>query len=207
MTTNWPTTTGVMALCTDIDAATAIAEQLAEDAATSWVSLYSAATGHTGPFVAVVRVAGDVDVLAPKLAGVAATGLYAAHFRRVRDYPRDWADGAETPGLTATFALVRRADLSHEQADGHWRDNHAPLALKHHVGMWGYTQCSIDRILTPGSAAFDGVALCQFASLSDLKERFFDGPEGVKAIREDVAKMADTSASPSLRTVERILKS
>ena len=207
MTTTWPTTHGVLALCTDVAAATAVAQQLAADDASSWVSLYVAAPGHTGTFVAMVRAAGDVEVLAPKLTDVADTGLYAAHFRRIRDYTRDWADGAETPGLTATFAMVRRADLTHEQTDGHWRDNHAPLALKHHVGMWGYTQCSIDRALTPGSAAYDGIALCQFASLYDLKERFFDGPEGVKAIREDVAKMADTKAGPSLRTVETILKS
>ena len=207
MTLHWPTTTGVLALSTDIDGARAAAAQLAGDPAASGVALYTAAPGHTARFVAAICVAGDVDALAPKLAAVADTGLYAAHFRRIREYARDWADGTETPGLTATFALVRRPDLTHEQSDSHWRDNHAPLALKHHVGMWGYTQCSIDKALTPGSAAYDGVALCQFASLSDLKERFFDGPEGVKAIREDVAKMADTKAGPSLRTVELILKS
>ncbi|MDH4146098.1 MAG: EthD family reductase, partial [Acidimicrobiia bacterium] len=197
----WPTTEGVLALCSDAEAAAAAAERVLASGQATGVVLNQAVAGHTGPFVGMVRAVGDADLLAPLVADAADTGLYRAQFRRVRDMARDWPDGATTPGITATFAMVRRADLTHDAADGHWRDTHAPLALKHHVGMWGYTQCSIVEALTGSSAAYDGVALCQFATLEDFKERFFDGPEGVEAIRADVAKFSDVKASPSLRTV------
>ena len=43
---------------------------------------------------------------------------------------------------------------------------------------------------------YDGIALCGFGSEDDLRLRFFDGPEGQQAIRDDVASFADTSRSP-----------
>jgi hypothetical protein len=38
--------------------------------------------------------------------------------------------------------------------------------------------------------------LCGFDSREDLRERFFDGPDGRVAIREDVARFADGTRSP-----------
>ena len=90
--------------------------------------------------------------------------------------------------------MVHHPDLSHRMADAHWRDRHAPLALEHHPAMSYYTQLSVvHRIHGP---EWDGFALCAFASIEDLRQRFFGSPEGRVAIRDDVAKFADTSASP-----------
>jgi uncharacterized protein (TIGR02118 family) len=97
-------------------------------------------------------------------------------------------------GVIALYPMIRHPSLDHAAADRYWRDRHAPLALRHHVGMSHYTQLSIvHRLHGP---EWDGFALCGFDSLDDLRERFFDGPEGRVAIREDVARFADGARSP-----------
>lgn len=151
------------------------------------------------PYRSLVRaVVSDADRLAP----AADVGSYLVFAREVRARPVSPPHGEPVPGVVATFALVRHPDLSHLDCDRHWRDVHAPLALRHHVGMWAYTQCSVVRTLDGPS--YDGFALCGFASERDLRERFFDGPEGRQAIGDDVASFADTSASPRrVLTTER----
>ena len=157
------------------------------------------ATGGTA-FVAIERerdpmftslvLADDRTALEP----VADVGLYAVEVRRMRHQRRTWPPATATPGVTATFPMVRHPDLTHEQADAHWRDVHAPLALRHHPGMWHYHQVSIDEVLD--GMYLDGIALCAFASEQELAERFFGGPEDEQVIWADVAKFSDTAASP-----------
>ncbi len=128
------------------------------------------------------------------LEAVADVGLYRVDVRRMRHQRRFWPADQPSPGVTAAFGMVRHPDLPHERSDAHWRDIHAPLALRSHPGMWHYHQVSIDEVLA--GAAFDGVALCAFASEQDLKERFFGGPDDADAIRTDVASFADVVRSP-----------
>jgi hypothetical protein len=125
---------------------------------------------------------------------VADIGLYRVTVRRMRHQRRFWPEGDATPGVTAAFGVLRRPDLTHEQSDAHWRDTHAPLALRHHPGMWHYHQVSIDEVLD--GRFYDGIALCGFASEQELTERFFGGPEDQEVIRADVATFADTTNSP-----------
>ncbi len=125
---------------------------------------------------------------------VAEIGLYEVHVRPMRHQRRFWALGDASPGVTAAFGMLRRPDLTHDQSDAHWRDIHAPLALRHHPGMWHYHQVSIDAVLD--GCHYDGIALCAFASEQELKERFFGGPEDQEIIRADVATFADTTNSP-----------
>lgn len=97
-------------------------------------------------------------------------------------------------GAVALYPLVHHPGLTHRQADCHWRDVHAPLALEHHPAMTHYVQLSVvHRIHGP---AWDGFALCGFDTLGDLRERFFSGSEGRVAIRRDIATFADTARSP-----------
>jgi uncharacterized protein (TIGR02118 family) len=104
--------------------------------------------------------------------------------------------------VAALFPLVRRSGLDHRDADRHWRDVHAPLALKHHGFMTSYTQLSVLHRLS--GEEFDGFALCGFGSLEDLKHRFFTGPGSREAVAADVRKMADVARSPRrLIVVER----
>ena len=136
---------------------------------------------------------------APALLEAADVGAWVV-CRRVKK-PREIARGEESRdlgapllGVIALYPMVRHPALSHSEADRYWRDRHAPLALRHHIGMSHYTQLSIvHRLHGP---EWDGFALCGFDSMDELRERFFDGPEGRVAIREDVARFADGSRSP-----------
>jgi len=136
-------------------------------------------------------------VMGPQRDGVesvAGVGLYRVQVRQMRHQRRFWPNDAPTPGVTAAFAMLRRPDLTHEQSDAHWRDVHAPLALRHHPGMWHYHQVSVEEVLD--GRFYDGIALCAFASEQELTERFFGGPEDQEVIRADVLKFADTTNSP-----------
>ncbi len=92
------------------------------------------------------------------------------------------------------FPLVRKPELSHEEADAYWRDVHAPLALDHHGFMSHYSQLSV--VLNISGRAFDGFAVCGFESVEDLRERFYTTAQSVGVIAADVAGFADTRNSP-----------
>ena len=149
------------------------------------------------PVFAGLVLATDREALEP----VADLGLYEVEVRRMRHQRRTWPAASPSPGVTAAFVMVRRPGLTHEQADAHWRDVHAPLALRHHPGMWHYHQISITDVLA--GPPYDGIALCAFASEQEMSERFFGGPEDRAIISADVETFADTANSPRrVRTVE-----
>jgi len=139
------------------------------------------------PFSALVRV--DTDNLA-MLARAADIALHVAYSRDVKV-----ADGSPPPDrVVAAFPLLHHPDLTHDQADEHWRDVHAPLALQHHSAMCDYTQLSI--VTTISGRPLDGVALCAFANRDDLRERFFNDEAARAAIEADVSGFADIAHSP-----------
>ena len=174
-----------LALGSDPEAAKAVAQQL------GGVAYLSTSGGEGRPFASIVRVAtSDPSALAP----ADDLGRYLVYSRTMRSHPHNWTGPNPTPGLVAAFGMVRRDGMTHAQSDAHWRDVHAPLALRIHIGMWAYTQCSIVERFS--GEDYDGIALCGFGSEDDLRLRFFDGPEGQQAIRDDVASFADTSRSP-----------
>lgn len=134
-------------------------------------------------------LADDADALAP----VADIGLYRVELRRMRHQRRFWPDGEPSPGVTAIYGMVHHPDLTHEAADAHWRDVHAPLALRHHPGMWHYHQVSIVEVMQ--GIALDGLALCAFASGQEMRERFFGDDHDRDVISADVARFADGARS------------
>lgn len=110
---------------------------------------------------------------------------------------------ADSPGVTAIFGMLHRPDLTHAEGDAHWRDTHAPLALRHHPGMWDYTQLSV--IATIAGEPYDGFALVAFSSVADMRERFFGDDHDREVILDDIAKFADLNNSPNrVVTTERI---
>lgn len=143
------------------------------------------------PFRTLVRAMTDrPDVLAP----AATVGSYLVFSRIIRERPLEAELGSPSPGVAAIFPLVRHPELTHAQSDSHWRDTHAPLALRHHPGMWDYTQLSV--VATLNGPPCDGFAVVSFASLEDMRERFFGDDHDREVIRADVAKFADTERSP-----------
>lgn len=143
------------------------------------------------PFRTLVRAMTDS---ADALTRAGKVGTYLAFSRIIRERPLGADPGAPSPGLTAIFPMVHHPDLTHAQGDSHWRDTHAPLALRHHPGMWDYTQLSV--VATLNGSPYDGFALVSFASLEDMRERFFGDDHDREVIRADVAKFADMQRSP-----------
>jgi len=105
---------------------------------------------------------------------------------RPRQWDRTWPDGEAAPGVRMV-SFVRRAEgLTLQQFVRHWTQQHAPLALQHHAGLWDYTQNAVRRAYTPGGGQIDGIAELHFRTREDFEERFYDSDEGRRIIAEDV---------------------
>ena len=162
---------------TDIDACRELAEQLHGtlyyDQRERWQHL---------PFRALVT--GSTDNL-EGLAAVADVGLYVIFRRLIKP---------GSPKVIGLFPLVHHPEKTHQQADAHWRDIHAPLALEHHGFMSHYTQLSVVHRIS--GMALDGFALCGFETIEDLRDRFYSQPDGPEVIAADIQNFADTKSSP-----------
>ena len=131
--------------------------------------------------------------------------LYRASEFLERDYDRTWPDGEVSPGIKSFYLALKRADITHEEMARHWGETHAPLALKHHVGMWRYVRNVFDAALTPDAPNWDGVAELHFRNSDDLINRFYDSDEGRAVIAADIAKFS--GGGRALHTHEHILRS
>ncbi len=146
-------------------------------------------TSHL-PFAALVTCTTD-DL--PYLLDAADVGVYLV-CRRLVKRKADREIPGRLPGVIGLFTLVAHPEMGHLKADQHWRDNHAPLALRVHTAMSHYNQLSIvHRFAGP---EWDGFALCGFDTIEDLRTRFFNTKEGEAAINEDVARFSDHKKSP-----------
>jgi EthD domain len=116
---------------------------------------------------------------------------YRAMVRKLRERPGAPRPAERSPGLVFAATAVRAPALEHAAFDAHWRDRHGPLALAHHVGMCGYEQLSIERVLTADAPAIDGVALLHFADPASYSERFYDSEAGRAAIAADTQRFLD----------------
>ena len=101
------------------------------------------------------------------------------------------ADAQRSPGLVFVATAVRAPQLSHADFDAHWRDQHAPLALRHHAGLCGYEQFAIETGLTANAAPVDGLALLHFPSRDAFEQRFYDSDAGRAALRADTERFLD----------------
>ncbi len=107
---------------------------------------------------------------------------------RVITAERAGPDGEPAPGVKMVSFMRRIESLSHEQFVRHWTENHTPLARRHHIALWNYTQNVVRRALTPGGDAIDGVAELHFRTRADFENKFFDSDEGRAAILADVKR-------------------
>jgi uncharacterized protein (TIGR02118 family) len=121
-------------------------------------------------------------------------------------WERTWPDGETAPGVRMV-SFVRRAEtLSPQQFARHWTEQHAPLARRHHAGLWDYTQNVVRRSYTPGGGQIDGIAELHFRTRADFEERFYDSDEGRAAIREDVQRFIKPHGAEAALMTERPLR-
>ena len=121
-------------------------------------------------------------------------GCYLATERTIKHRPIRELTQDTQPSVLGVFTMLANPTLGAAASDKHWLENHAPLALKIHEAMTHYYQLSVQY--TFHGPKWNGFALCCFATEDDLRHRFFNSPEGERAIAEDVAKFADTRHSP-----------
>jgi uncharacterized protein (TIGR02118 family) len=121
-------------------------------------------------------------------------------------WERTWPDGEAAPGVRMV-SFVRRAEaLTPQQFARHWTEQHAPLARKHHVGLWDYTQNVVRRSYTPGGGQVDGIAELHFRTREDFEERFYDSDAGRAAIRDDVQRFIEPHGAEAALMTELPLR-
>ncbi|MGE0601215.1 MAG: EthD domain-containing protein [Dehalococcoidia bacterium] len=120
-----------------------------------------------------------------------------------KPYARTWPAGERSPGVKSFFLALRHPSMTHGEMARYWGEQHAPLALRIHVGMWRYTRNVVTRPLTSNAPDWDGMAILHFQTSHDLRERFYDSEDGRAAIAADVAKFS--GGGRSLHTSEWIL--
>jgi hypothetical protein len=93
-------------------------------------------------------------------------------------------------GVKALGPLYPLPSLSDEECVSRW-DEHVRLALKIHVGMSRYVRDVVKCIGTEGAPHIFGIAQLSFPSEEALRDQFFDKPESVPIIANDVARFVD----------------
>lgn len=138
------------------------------------------------PYSTMIRASTDDLEL---LRDAADVGLYVSFARAIKPEP----DRLPPERAIASFAMVGHPSLDHRQADAHWRDIHAPLALRSHSAMCDYTQLSV--VATLSGVPIDGMAMCSFETRQDLSQRFFNDEQAEADVQADVSQFADFSKS------------
>jgi uncharacterized protein (TIGR02118 family) len=133
------------------------------------------------PFAACVVASGDLDP-----ARVSGTAVWAWHVEETR--PRAGPADCE---VAMVSLMRRRPGTTPGEFATHWRERHAPLALRHHVGLADYHQYVVTETLTPDAPEIDGIAWLGFLTRADFDGRFFDSDAGRAAIMADVAQFMD----------------
>lgn len=161
--------------------------------------------GGQPAFDAVVETWLDRDPQASDFPVALAGELHTYAVAEKVEKERDWTAtaGGVSPGVKSIYLAGRRKDQTHEEFSAHWGGTHAPLAVKHHIGMWRYVRNTVSRAVTPGSPDWDGFAELHFFTSQDLRERFYDSDEGRAVIAADIAKFS--GAGKQLHTSEHVL--
>jgi len=168
----------------------AAGRQAAEQFSGTLLTAHSQETGHL-PFAALVVTATDET---KRFVDTADVGAWLVCARTIRNVPFLALDEENIPGTVGIFTLKANPSLGAPAADAWWRDKHAALALEVHEAMTHYYQLSVQHCFH--GPDWNGFALCCFHNEKDLRTKFFNSPEGERAIVDDVARFADTKHSP-----------
>lgn len=105
-------------------------------------------------------------------------------------------------------AVRKRADMSVEEFQQHWRTRHAPLVKNNAATskyVRKYVQCHtrLDQY-ADGEVAFDGTAELWFDSVAD-KDAFFSDPDYLRDVQPDEERFADMSRTVFFVTEEEFV--
>ena len=189
---------GIVAICSTHAKAQAAADAAMTHAPES-VALYLG--GPNGP--SLLHALGDAHVLAATVDDYADVALHQVATRRLRRLRRTWKLGTPTPGTTRVYLIQAQQGLSADDFNRYWEREHAPRALRHHLGMADYTQIFVTS--TKRGAHLNGITLTQWPQAEDLAERFTDGGIGDQVIHHDAAQFVDLELLSRHTMQERVL--
>jgi hypothetical protein len=189
---------GVVAILSTHARAHAAAEAARACGPTSLAVYLSADSGWS-----VVHVTGAAGELTSAVQPWADVALHETATRRILRHRRTWETGTATPGLTRLYLTHSRPGLSTSDYHRYWEREHAPRALRHHLGMWDYTQVSVIR--TMHGPHVHGIALTGWYTAEDLADRFTDGTAGDLVIHADAATFTDLERLSRHEVQERLL--
>lgn len=188
---------GVAAVCSSHQ----IAERIADAATLTDPSSLAIYLGIESE-IAIVIATGDVDQLTAA-ARTADLGLHRTAIRRMLRHRRTWPIGTVTPSITQMYFSQRRPGLSADDYHRYWEREHRDRALRHHMGMWDYSQVSVVETLL--GRHVDGITVTQWPEVEDLVQRSTNGPDGSAVIREDASRFTDLGTLERNRMAERII--
>ena len=113
------------------------------------------------------------------------------------------ADTQPNVGYKLMRGIFAQPDLSTQAFRRSW-DRHVWLAKKIH-GFARYTRFLVEEAVTPDAPAIAGATGLHFASAEDLRERYFQGPDGRVLITHDIGHFIESGLS-RLFSAEYILK-
>jgi hypothetical protein len=92
----------------------------------------------------------------------------------------------QTPGEKLIACLGRRPELRRDAFAAHWRERHAPLALRHHATT-RYVRNVVQERLTRTGADYDGIAELTFPP-GEIQRGMYLGREGQAEIEADIPR-------------------
>lgn len=122
-----------------------------EEPVAAEVSFFLDCYDRRGPFEAVLERAGA------RLAGyLVSESLYRDYGGNRFSAPRDWPDGARSPGVLMLTLLERPARLSREAWVAHWHGVQSPVSEEIQPRT-RYVRNEVIRALTPDAPPFEGI--------------------------------------------------
>ena len=101
------------------------------------------------------------------------------------------------------FLCRRRPEETHERYVEWLLGEHVPLALRHHPTLRRYVVNVVEGTRGP-APPLDSIGELWFDSLADYRERLYDGLEGERAVKSDVARwIAGVDAYATVEHVQR----
>lgn len=85
------------------------------------------------------------------------------------------------------FFCRRLPELTHAAYAAHLLERHAPLALRHHASLAGYSLDLVEQT-DPDAPAIDSINALWYDTLEDFRERNYDSPAGERLVTEDHAR-------------------
>jgi hypothetical protein len=189
---------GIVAMCSTRAQAQAAADAALACGAES-LTLYLGADDAWS----VIHAVGDVDALTEAVNSHADIAVHQVASRRVKRRRRTWGLGMPTPGLTRLYVIHANPGLSSDDFHRYWEREHAPRALRHHLGMSDYTQISVTS--TTRGESIDGITVTHWPQPEDLTDRFTESAAGDHVIRHDAAQFVDIGRLSRHVMEERLL--